>query len=111
MKIKRHLFYFLFTSKQSLGDTELRPNSEYYSVDEMKAKFKKRKRRVKTVRQQLTADDLLPLEDHQVESTLGSTSDLGNRASRLTKITNNESLVSTSYNADILEVEDSMGTI
>ncbi|CAH8838288.1 unnamed protein product [Trichobilharzia szidati] len=63
--------------RQSLPDTELRIASEYYSTEEMATKFKKRKRRVKTIRQTLTADELVNELPEQLPS-----SDLGSRSAR-----------------------------
>ncbi|GAA53672.1 U4/U6.U5 tri-snRNP-associated protein 1 [Clonorchis sinensis] len=72
----------LRAGKQSLPDTELRVASEYFTHDELQAKFKKRTRRVKTrVRSALTADDLTS-SDQQLGLT--GTSDLGKRSTRRT---------------------------
>lgn len=72
----------LRAGKQSLPDTELRVASEYFTHDELQAKFKKRTRRVKTrVRSALTADDLIS-SDQQLDPT--GTSDLGKRSTRRT---------------------------
>ncbi|KAF5397749.1 hypothetical protein PHET_09133 [Paragonimus heterotremus] len=76
-RILEQLHAELRAGKQSLADTELRVASEYFSEEELQAKFKKRSRRVKTrKRTALTADDLL-YNDSQSTST-----DLGSRGSR-----------------------------
>ncbi|KAA0190117.1 Hypoxia associated factor, partial [Fasciolopsis buskii] len=69
----------LRAGKQSLPDTELRVASEYYTEEELKAKFKKRKKVKARARTALTADDLVP--DEELQPSM-STTDLGNRAAR-----------------------------
>lgn len=70
---------FNLRSQQSLPDTELRVASEYYTEEELKAKFKKRKKVKARARTALTADDLVP--DEELQPSM-STTDLGNRAAR-----------------------------
>ncbi|VDP79044.1 unnamed protein product [Echinostoma caproni] len=79
-RMLRQLQEEMRAGKQSLPDTELRVASEYYTEEELKAKFKKRKKRIKTrARTTLTADDLVPDEELK---PVTSTSDLGSRAAR-----------------------------
>ncbi|CAH8496751.1 unnamed protein product [Heterobilharzia americana] len=79
--------------RQSLPDTELRIASQYYTAEEMAAKFKRRKRRVKTVRQTLAADELMSELPEQLAS-----SDLGNRSTRRNDhVENNDSSMSEVY--------------
>ncbi|CAL8095262.1 unnamed protein product [Calicophoron daubneyi] len=75
-KILEQLQATMNAVKQSLPDTELRVASEYYTPEEMQAKFKRRKRHVKArPRHVLTADELAAEQSEQVPST----SNLGSR--------------------------------
>ncbi|CAH8486948.1 unnamed protein product [Schistosoma turkestanicum] len=93
--------------RQSLPDTELRIASEYYSTEEMAAKFKKRKRRIKTIRRPLTADELLSELPEQ-----SSSSDLGSRsAARENRLDSSIPSVNDTYSveelsAQIIDVKD-----
>ncbi|KAH8860121.1 U4/U6.U5 tri-snRNP-associated protein isoform 3 [Schistosoma japonicum] len=87
--------------RQSLPDTELRIASEYYSTEEMATKFKKRKRRVKTIRQALTADEL---QNELLEQS--STSDLGSRSMvKENRISNDISSVNGKYSTEDLSAQ------
>ncbi|THD23215.1 U4/U6.U5 tri-snRNP-associated protein 1 [Fasciola hepatica] len=78
-RMLRQLQEELRAGKQSLPDTELRVASEYYTEDELKAKFKKRKKVKPRARTILTADDLVP--DDELQPSVSAT-DLGSRAAR-----------------------------
>ncbi|KAA3672906.1 U4/U6.U5 tri-snRNP-associated protein 1 [Paragonimus westermani] len=72
-RVLEQLHAELRAGKQSLADTELRVASEYFSEEELQAKFKKRTRRVKTrKRSALTADDLLDADSQNTSTDLGS---------------------------------------
>ncbi|CAH8606265.1 unnamed protein product [Dicrocoelium dendriticum] len=91
----------LRAGKHSLPDTELRVASEYYSPEELKAKFKKRTRRVKRcTRIVLTADDLMDNESLTTVPQAASTFNLENFTSRQSKTNLIEQTIfapSTSY--------------
>ncbi|CAH8288826.1 unnamed protein product [Schistosoma intercalatum] len=94
--------------RQSLPDTELRIASEYYSTEEMAAKFKKRKRRIKTIRQALTADELLSeLPEQSGSSDLGSRSTVREKRLNSNIPSANDTFPAEEFSAQIIDVKDS----
>ncbi|CAH8519264.1 unnamed protein product [Schistosoma margrebowiei] len=94
--------------RQSLPDTELRIASEYYSTEEMAAKFKKRKRRIKTIRQALTADELLSeLPEQSGSSDLGSRSTVKEKRLNSNIPSANDTFPAEEFSAQIIDVKDS----
>lgn len=89
-----------------MPDTELRIASEYYSTEEMAAKFKKRKRRIKTIRQALTADELVSeLPEQSGSSDLGSRSTVREKRLNSNIPSANDTFPAEEFSAQIIDVK------